>query len=111
MMLKRTQFLGELIQMLSEMIGELMRFFTTFGLVIFLFLLIGRFLSEELQSNIASYWAVFLDLFDAFNGKPHFENFTQPAGQMYIATFLFIFKILLVSLLAAMFINKYKIVW
>lgn len=48
LMLKRTQYLGEIIQMLGEMVGELLRFFTTFGLIIVLFLLIGRFLSTEL---------------------------------------------------------------
>lgn len=32
-------------------------------------------------------------------------------GQSYIAIFMYIFKVLLMSLLAAMFINKYKEVW
>jgi len=75
-MLKRTLYLGELIQMLTEMVGELVRFFTTFGVIILLFLLIGRFLSEQLQEKIVSYWQMFLELFDAFNGKPYFSNFT-----------------------------------
>lgn len=97
--------------MLGEMVRELVRFFTTFGLIIMLFLLIGRFLSTELQNQITSYWFVFLGLFDAFNGKPYFNNYSRPSGQIYIGVFLFVFKILLVSLLAAMFINRYKVVY
>ena len=39
------------------------------------------------------------------------QLFTMPIGQTYIAVFMYIFKVLLMSLLAAMFINKYKQVW
>lgn len=42
------------------------------------------------------------------NGNPNFDQFMFPVGQTYIAVFMFIFKILLMSLLAALFINKYK---
>ena len=45
-MLQRTQYLGELIMMLNQMISELGRFFSTFGLLIGLFLLIGRMLND-----------------------------------------------------------------
>jgi len=48
-MLQRTQYLGELIMMLDQMKNELVRFFITFGLIIALFLLLGRMLGEELK--------------------------------------------------------------
>lgn len=52
-----------------------------------------------------------MDLFNAFNGNQEFESYTMPTGQIYIGVFMFLFKILLLSLLAAMFINRYKVVW
>ena len=94
--------------MLIQMISELGKFFATFGLLIGLFLMVGRILNDQLQSKIeGSYWSVFLNLFNAFNGKPEFDQFDMPIGQVYIGVFMFLFKILFVSLLAAMFINKY----
>jgi hypothetical protein len=42
------------------------------------------------------------------NGKSQFYNFSNPFGQIFIGSFMFIFKILLLSLMAAMFVNKYK---
>ena len=110
-MLQRTQYLGELIMMLDQMGNELVRFFSTFGLIVGLFLLIGRMLSEELKFERASFWQAFLDLFTAFNGNQDFSVFTTPAGQVYIGLFMFLFKVLLLSLLAAMFINRYQVVW
>ena len=41
-MLQRTQKLGELIMMVNEMISELKKFFITFGLLLGLFIIIGR---------------------------------------------------------------------
>lgn len=66
--------------MLGEMISELGRFSSTFGLVFGLFILIGRFLSNQFQHEVADYWQVFLDLFNALNGNPNFENYTEPIG-------------------------------
>lgn len=54
---------------------------------------------------------MFLDLFNAFNGNQDFDSFVAPTGQIYIGFFMYVFKVLLMSLLAAMFINKYKQVW
>lgn len=97
--------------MLNQMADELVRFFSTFGLIIILFLFIGRFLNNEVTLKLNNYWDMFLNIFNAFNGKPNFEVFRVPFGQIYIGVFLFIFKILLMSLLAAMFINKYRTVF
>jgi hypothetical protein len=44
-MLQRTEDLGEVILMFGEMIGELSRFFLTFGLIVGLFLLVGVFMN------------------------------------------------------------------
>jgi len=59
--------------MLSQMMSELAKFFSTFGLIIGLFLLIGRLLSTELKQEPASFFEMFLDLFDAFNGNQDFS--------------------------------------
>ena len=107
-MLQRTQYLGQLIMMLQQMMSEFFRFFMTFGLIIGLFMLIGRMLGSELKNEHASFFTVFLDLFNAFNGNMNSEAYKIPIGQTYIAIFMYLFKILLMSLLAAMFINRYK---
>jgi len=91
--------------------NELSRFFLTFGLVIIVFLLLGRMLSSEFKYIPSSFFEAFIDLFNAFNGNIDFTLWTTPIGQIYIVIFMYIFKILLMSLLAAMFINRYKTVW
>jgi len=91
--------------------NELSRFFLTFGLVIIVFLLLGRMLSSEFKYIPSSFFGAFIDLFNAFNGNIDFTLWTTPIGQIYIVIFMYIFKILLMSLLAAMFINRYKTVW
>lgn len=110
-MLQRTQYLGELIIMLYQMVNEFARFLGTFGCVILMFWLMGRMLGADFKVNNSSFFRVFLDLFNAINGNPRFNNFRIPTGQIYIAVFMYIFKVLLMSLLASMFINKYKQVW
>ena len=62
------------------MMSELIRFFATFGLIIGLFLLIGRMLSSELKYENVSFFEAFLDLFNAFNGTIDFESFKMPIG-------------------------------
>ena len=79
-MLQRTQYLGQLIMMLQQMMNEFFRFFSTFGLIIGLFLLIGRMLSSELKMETASFFVIFLDLFNAFNGNMNSDEFTVPIG-------------------------------
>lgn len=49
MMLQRTEYLGELIMMLTQMNAELLKFFLTFGMIILLFVFTGRFLSSEIK--------------------------------------------------------------
>jgi hypothetical protein len=110
-MLQRTQYLGELIIMLYQMVNEFIRFLGTFGLVILMFWLMGRMLGADFKVTNSSFFEVFLDLFNAINGNPLFDKFKAPTGQIYIAVFMYIFKVLLMSLLASMFINKYKMVW
>jgi len=66
--------------MLDQMMSELVRFFATFGLIIGLFLLLGRMLSSELKYQHVSFFEAFLDLFNAFNGNVAFHTFTMPIG-------------------------------
>jgi len=55
-MLQRTQYLGELIMMLSQMMGELTKFFATFGILVVLFLMVGRFLGSQLKEEVPSFF-------------------------------------------------------
>ena len=48
-----------------------------------------------------------MTLFNSLIGQSEFEKFTNPVGQSYIGVYMFIFKIFFMSLLVAMFINKY----
>jgi len=66
--------------MLDQMKNELSRFFLTFGLVILVFLLLGRMLSTEFKYEPASFFEAFLDLFNAFNGNIDFTLWTTPVG-------------------------------
>jgi hypothetical protein len=54
---------------------------------------------------------IFLELFDGFMGRQNFGNYQFPQGQIFITLFVFIFNIMLLSFLVAMFINRYKFVW
>jgi hypothetical protein len=69
MMLQRTAYLGELIIMLTQMQAELLKFFATFGIIIVMFVFIGRFLSSEIKEESSSYLEIVLDLFNALNGN------------------------------------------
>ena len=69
MMLQKTDYLGELIMMLIQMNAELLKFFATFGMIILLFILIGRFLSAEIKYKPSSFYQIILDLFTAFVGN------------------------------------------
>tara|TARA_B110000285_G_C14864127_1_gene485988 strand:+ start:68 stop:700 length:633 start_codon:yes stop_codon:yes gene_type:complete len=97
--------------MLDQMKNELIRFFITFGLVIMVFLLLGRMLSNEFKYDPSSFSQAAIDIFNAFNGNIEFKLWTSPIGECYITIFMYLFKILLSSLLAAMFINRYQTVW
>mmetsp|Transcript_12107 Transcript_12107/g.18714 ORF Transcript_12107/g.18714 Transcript_12107/m.18714 type:complete len:214 (-) Transcript_12107:268-909(-) len=104
-MLQRTLNLGNLIMMMQEMVVAMMKFFATFSLIILIFLQVGRLCLHEIKNDK---FYIFIDLFDAINGNQDFDDFTKPVGQVYIAGFMYIFRVLFISLLGAMFINKYK---
>jgi phosphatidylglycerophosphate synthase len=59
MMLQRTQKLGELIMMVAQMVSELRKWLLTFGLLIILFILLGRQLNEILKIEKSSFFEVF----------------------------------------------------
>mgnify|MGYP006092092429 CR=1 FL=1 len=110
MMLQRTQKLGELIMMVGQMVSELKKWLLTFGLLIILFILLGRQLNEILKKEKSSFFEVFQDIFDGLNGQQNFDDYTKE-GTIFITLFVFIFNILLLSFLVAMFINRYKFVY
>mmetsp|Transcript_30411 Transcript_30411/g.46587 ORF Transcript_30411/g.46587 Transcript_30411/m.46587 type:complete len:375 (-) Transcript_30411:1435-2559(-) len=80
LMLKRTHNLGELIMMLQIMAEELIRFFSTFGIVILLMILVGHTIGTDLKEGGATIYELSLDIFDAFNGNHNFEDYLFPGG-------------------------------
>lgn len=52
-----------------------------------------------------------LDIFDGINGRQDFTEYKEPQGKIFILIFVYVFKILLLSFLVAMFINRYQYVW
>jgi len=97
--------------MLAIMMEELLRFFGTFGLLISLIILVGNMIGSDLKESNFSIYDLCLDFFDALNGNHDFTKYKMPIGQTYIGLVMYVFRILLMSLLAAMFINKYEEVY
>ena len=75
LMLQRMSYIGELITMMSYMIPEMVRFFSTFALIMILFLLTGRFMGSELREEKSTFFTVILDLFDGLMGNSNFTDF------------------------------------
>ena len=103
--------------MLNAIVEQLGMFFTTFGMMIALFILVGRFLVGEILLSGTrvdeehAYYRVFLRLLVTFMGKPDFFRYTFPFGSSFNTVFLLIFKVILLSLLTAMIINRYRRVY
>jgi len=109
--LQGTQKLGELIIMVNFMFIELRQFLFTFGLVIVAFVIVGRQLNREFKVHESSIYQIVLDIFDGINGRQDFHQYNEPQGMIFILVFVYVFKILLISFLVAMFINRYQYVW
>ena len=97
--------------MMNQMVNELQKFIITFGMLIGGFVIVGRQLNEELKVEESSFFQIIKDIFDGFNGKQNFEHYQYPQGKVFITIFVYIFNILLLSFLVAMFINRYKFVF
>lgn len=67
--------------MLTEMQIEIAKFFCTFGILILVFILLGRLLSSDLKYIHLPLKDVILDLFKALNGTDDYHNgFKMPVG-------------------------------
>ena len=97
--------------MVNFMISELKQFMITFGLVVVTFIIVGRQLNEEFKNEKSSFFQIILDIFDGVNGKQNYDDYKEPEGKAFITVFVYIFKILLLSFLVSMFINRYKFMW
>lgn len=64
--------------MVNQMISELKKFIITFGLLIGLFIIIGRQLTSELKVNNSSFFQIVLDIFDGFNAQQDFDSYQFP---------------------------------
>lgn len=111
LILERTEFMGQLILMCKYMIEELAKFFATFGLFILITIYAGFILNSILKLEVGTNFEIVLDLFNALNGIGDYSEFTSPIGQAYFAGFMYYSRVLLISLLAAIFINRYKIIY
>jgi len=103
--LKQSKKVGDILMMLEEMMGEMVKFFLTFGAFIAAIYFSGRLLIHQLKVEKMS---ILIDLFNALNSSADFNDFTQPQGQVYIMSITFVFRVLLISVLGAMFINKFR---
>jgi len=97
--------------MLSLILQELVRFLLLISVVVLLYLIVGTLLGYELRTNNYTMYNMFLQLFKAFNGEMALKEYIAPVGHAYIGSFMFLFNVLMLSLLSAMFINKYKEVY
>ena len=97
--------------MVNQMANELWKFLITFGMLIGGFIIVGRQLNAELKTEESSFFQIVLDIFDGFNGKQNFDHYQYPQGKVFITIFVYMFNILLLSFLVAMFINRYKFVY
>lgn len=68
-MLQRTQSLGDLITMFTQIVNEAKKFIITFGLVIVVSVVVGYALNTEFKIQKSTMWAVVLDVFDALMGN------------------------------------------
>lgn len=109
--LRGLQKLGELIIMVNFMIIELKQFLITFGSIMLAFVIVGRQLNREFKVEVSSIYQTVLDIFDGINGRQDFTEYKEPQGKIFILVFVYVFKILLLSFLVAMFINRYQYVW
>ena len=90
------------------MIEELKRFLITFGMMLIGFILIARELSSEFKTEETSLGGIMLDIFDGIIGNQDYNKYTKPYGAIYITAFIYIFKVMLISFLVAIFINRYE---
>jgi hypothetical protein len=59
------------------MVSELKKWLLTFGLLIILFVLLGRQLNDILKKEKSSFFEVFQDIFDGLNGQQKFDQYTK----------------------------------
>lgn len=98
--------------MVLQMISELQKFVFTFGVVIVGFLVIASELKLQLyEDKSLGFYAVFKYIFDGFNGNQDFSMYEYPQGKIFIGLFSYLFSVLLISFLVAMFINRYRLVY
>jgi len=109
--LKRTERLGYVVIMISEMVKELMLFFNSFGVLIFIFFACLRAMSHVLKKDHLSFYNNVVDSIDAFIGRTRLEEFKSPWGITYILTASYVSRLFLFSILISMFIFRYKAVW
>jgi len=64
--------------MIGQMLNELKKFLFTFGLILMLFILVGRQLNEKLKNKNSNMFGVFQDIFDGLNGQQDFDEYQSP---------------------------------
>ena len=110
-MLEKTEGLGNLILMTKFVAFELARFFLTFGSFIGLFLILYWTLQDDIRLEPMTLGHLAQDLISTINGHVDYSNYKVYFGSIYIATSTYILCIIFMSILVAIFTNRYAQLW
>lgn len=67
--------------MLAFMVSEVVRFFTTFGMMLGIFVVVGTILDYQFRAEPEhSYWVGFINLYRAFNGNQILTEYISLGG-------------------------------
>mmetsp|Transcript_41396 Transcript_41396/g.63100 ORF Transcript_41396/g.63100 Transcript_41396/m.63100 type:complete len:249 (+) Transcript_41396:329-1075(+) len=109
--LKRTDQFGYLVIMIQEMIAELGKYFTTFGLGLFFFFAGLRLMTTYYKNRHFDMYESFIDTINLFVGVTDLSEFNYPQGQIYMLACAFLSRTFLFSFMIAMFVLRYFFVW
>ena len=107
--------MGGYVIMLRDVLGETKKFIIAFGMYILIFLVFGRVLSkiiinplEDVDHAHDNYLNMLMEFFTDVFGRINYERYSKPFGQSFVVVSMVIFRILLLSLIASMIINRLK---
>mmetsp|Transcript_41412 Transcript_41412/g.63179 ORF Transcript_41412/g.63179 Transcript_41412/m.63179 type:complete len:148 (+) Transcript_41412:46-489(+) len=93
------------------MLGELGKYFTTFGLCLFFFFAGLRIMTSYFKQIHFGMYDSAVDTLNLFVGVTELASFTYPSGQIYMLACAFLSKLFLFSFMIAMFVLRYFHVW
>ena len=78
--LKNSEQFGYIVIMMIEMWSEVVKFFSSFGLILFGFLVALRFNTYHFKVYHITLYENLVDIIDAFMGTTSIDEFTVPKG-------------------------------